>query len=114
MMTALNYLSIFEALSHETRLRVFDFIYRAGETGVRPKDMIDEFRVDSGTLDFHLKKLVAAGLIILKAGSKRGIYCLSENIPSGLMQLFDSANADQLSLIRSSSSSELANREFLH
>ncbi|MBU3577665.1 helix-turn-helix domain-containing protein [Polynucleobacter sp. UK-Kesae-W10] len=114
MMTALNYLSIFEALSHETRLRVFDFIYQSGEAGARPKEMIDQFRVDSGTLDFHLKKLVAAGLIILKAGSKRGVYCLSENIPDGLTQLFDSANADRLSLIRNSTPSELTKREFLH
>ena len=114
MMTALNYLSIFEALSHETRLRVFDFIYRAGDTGVRPKVMISEFGLDSGTLDFHLKKLVAAGLITLKAGGKRGIYCLGENIPHGLMQLFDSANADRLSPIRSSTPSELPKIVFLH
>ena len=89
-MKTLSYSSIFEALGYETRLRVFAFIYRAGEVGVRPKEMVKEFGVDSGTLDFHLKKLIHVGLIVHKAGEGRGIYCPSENIPNELTKLFDS------------------------
>ena len=84
------YLPIFEALGHETRLKVFMSIYRSGKVGVRPKEIIDKFGVDSGTLDFHLKRLTAVGLIVLKFGCQRGIYCANENIPPELAQLFAS------------------------
>lgn len=87
------YLPIFEALAHETRFKVFTFIYRSGAMGVRPKDMIDKFGFDSGTLDFHLKKLVAAGLICLKNGCLRGVYCINAAMPQELIQFFDSASA---------------------
>ena len=84
------YLPIFEALGHETRFKVFMSIYRSGKAGVRPKEIIDRFGVDSGTLDFHLKRLTAVGLIVLKFGCQRGIYCANENIPPELAQLFAS------------------------
>jgi len=113
-MLSLSYLSIFEALGHETRLRVFDFIYRAGYFGVRPKDIIDTFGIDSGTLDFHLKKLIAAGLIVLKDGSKRGIYCPSENIPYGLIHLLHTVSAGPMTLTRDSIASGLPKMESLH
>jgi len=87
------YLPIFEALAHETRFRVFGFIYRAGKVGVRPKEVIEEFGVDSGTLDFHLKKLMSVGLVTLKAGGRRGVYCPNENIPHELTQLFKEIQA---------------------
>ena len=84
------YLPVFEALGHKTRFKVFMFIYRSGKAGVRPKEIIDRFGVDSGTLDFHLKRLTAVGLIVLKFGCQRGIYCANENIPPELAQLFAS------------------------
>lgn len=82
-------LSVFEALGHETRFKVFDYIYQSKKMGARPKDMIDEFGFDSGTLDFHLKKLVAANLICLKTAGRRGVYCICENIPQWLIQAFE-------------------------
>lgn len=84
------YPPIFEALGHETRFKVFMSIYRSGKVGVRPKEIIDKFGVDSGTLDFHLKRLAAVGLIVLKYGCQRGIYCANKNIPHELAQLFAS------------------------
>lgn len=92
-------LLIFEALGHETRFKVFDFIYRCGKVGGRPKDMIDEFGFDSGTLDFHLKKLLAAQLICLKSGSRRGIYCVCDNTPQWLLQAFASSNVSHALLL---------------
>jgi len=38
------------------------------KVGIRPKEIIDEFGVDSGALDFHLKRLLSVGLIVLKFG----------------------------------------------
>jgi ArsR family transcriptional regulator, arsenate/arsenite/antimonite-responsive transcriptional repressor len=87
------YLPIFEALGHETRLKVFDFIYQSGDAGARPKDLIERFGIDSGTLDFHLKKLLGVGLISLKIGSRRGVYCSSPKIPLELAQLLDATCA---------------------
>lgn len=92
-MSLSQYLPVFEALGNETRLRVFEFIYRSGKVGARPKDLIDKFGFDSGTLDFHLKKLIAVELISYKAGCRRGTYCVNEFISNELVQLFDSAIA---------------------
>jgi predicted transcriptional regulator len=90
-MSVLAFLPIFEALGNETRLRVFEFIYRSGIAGARPKELIDKFGFDSGTLDFHLKKLTAVKLIAPKIGCRRGIYCVNENIPLEFIHLFNSA-----------------------
>jgi predicted transcriptional regulator len=95
------YLPIFEALGHESRLKVFAFIYQSGASGVRPKEMIAQFGLDSGTLDFHLKKLLAVRLISLKTAGSRGIYCVSECIPQELLQLFDAMSADGVLVPRS-------------
>ena len=113
-MRTLNYLPIFEALGHETRLRVFAFIYRSGEVGARPKEMIKGFSVDSGTLDFHLKKLINVGLIVHKAGKGRGIYCPSENIPNELTQLFESLTFNHFSSSTTPADSMSTHLEFFH
>ena len=109
-----TYLPIFDALSHETRLKVFMFIYQSGKIGVRPKDMIEKFGVDSGTLDFHLKRLVAVGLILLKEGCHRGVYCSNENLPPELGQLFDSTQADHELLMASPGPLALSRSGSLH
>ena len=107
-------LSIFESLGHETRFKVFESIYRSGKIGVRPKNMIDEFGFDSGTLDFHLKKLVAAKLICPKEGGRRGVYCVCENIPHWLIQAFESTNIAHRLLVSEFSSSAASKAEILH
>lgn len=88
----LQYCAVFEALGHGTRFKVFNFIYRAGLKGARPKDIIEQFGVDSGTLDFHLKKLLVAGLIVAKESGQRGTYCSNQRLPTDLIFLFDSIN----------------------
>jgi ArsR family transcriptional regulator, arsenate/arsenite/antimonite-responsive transcriptional repressor len=108
------YLPIFEALGHETRLKVFDFIYQSGNVGVRPKDMIERFSIDSGTLDFHLKKLVGVGLISLKIGSLRGVYCSSPNLPIELTRLLDAAFAGRGAIMHNAIPSTVSKLESLH
>ena len=108
------YLPIFEALSHETRFKVFISIYRSGKAGVRPKEIIKKFGVDSGTLDFHLKRLVAVGLIVLKFGCQRGIYCPNENIPPELALLLDSSLTGNSLLMANPSSITPPPVEHLH
>ena len=108
------YLPIFEALGHETRLKVFDFIYQSSNVGVRPKDMIERFGIDSGTLDFHLKKLVGVGLISPKTEGRRGVYCASPNIPLELMKLLDAAFAGNGVMMRKTVSLGASKLESLH
>ncbi len=88
-MTIFRYSKIFEVLGHDTRLKVFDLVYRSGIQGVRPKEMIEQFGIDSGTLDFHLKKLLAVNLVSIRQRGPRCVYHLNENIPVELAQLFD-------------------------
>jgi DNA-binding transcriptional ArsR family regulator len=109
-----QYLPIFEALGHETRFKVFMAIYRSGKVGVRPKEIIDKFGVDSGTLDFHLKRLTAVGLIVLKFGCQRGIYCANANIPPELAQLFASGLNDNEQFTANSAPLALPAAEHLH
>jgi predicted transcriptional regulator len=83
-----QYLSVFEALGNQTRLNAFDYIYRSGQNGARPKDIIEQYGLDSGTLDFHLKKLMAVNLITWKKGATKGRYFPHQDLPKGLNQLF--------------------------
>ena len=108
------YLPIFEALAHETRFRVFGFIYRSGKVGIRPKEVIKEFGVDSGTLDFHLKKLMSVGLVVLKTGGRRGVYCPNDNIPHELTRLFDSIQVSPDALTGDVNISALSHLGMLH
>jgi ArsR family transcriptional regulator, arsenate/arsenite/antimonite-responsive transcriptional repressor len=83
-----NYCSIFEALGFEIRLKIFKYIVQAGNEGVAPKHIIKEFNVDSGTLNFHLKKLQNVKLIAKKEDGKRACYCVSSVIPKAFLQIF--------------------------
>lgn len=107
-------LSIFEALGHETRYKVFDLIFRSGSNGVRPRDMINQFGFDSGTLDFHLKKLVSAKLIYLKAGGTRGVYCFCEDIPHWLIQSFSPGHIGHELLASDFSSPSISKQKVFH
>ena len=70
-MTIMKFCSVFEALGCEIRLKVFDFIMQAGEDGVAPKEIVEQFGVDSGTLQFHLKKLINVNLVSKKKYQKK-------------------------------------------
>jgi DNA-binding transcriptional ArsR family regulator len=66
--------------------------------------MIDQFGVDSGTLDFHLKKLLAVNLVARRKMGSGCLYHLNENIPVGLVQLFDADQKEgQLELVEEAS-----------
>ena len=72
-MTIMKFCSVFEALGCEIRLQVFDFIMQAGEDGVAPKEIVEQFGVDSGTLQFHLKKLINVNLVSKKIPEEIGV-----------------------------------------
>jgi len=86
-MTIMKFCSVFEALGCEIRLKVFDFIMQAGEDGVAPKEIVEQFWVDSGTLQFHLKKLMNVNLVSKKNTRRNRRYYCASNIPTVFQQL---------------------------
>lgn len=81
------YCAVFEVLGFEPRLRIFDWIIQSGDKGVAPKEIIEKFGFDSGTLSFHLKKLQKVNLII-KARTAGLRYYASPLMPAALENLF--------------------------
>lgn len=86
-MTIMKFCSVFEALGCEIRLQVFDFIMQAGVDGVAPKEIVEQFGVDSGTLQFHLKKLINVNLVSKKNTRRNRRYYCASNIPAVFQQL---------------------------
>lgn len=55
------------ALAHDTRLRAFRLLVRAGEDGLSVGRLAEGLGVAAdGRLSFHLKELVASGLVVAR------------------------------------------------
>lgn len=91
-MTIMKFCAVFEALGCEIRLKVLDFIIQAGDAGVTPKQIVERFGVDGGTLHFHLKKLVKVNLVTTSGFQERGRYRFVTDLPASLRQLFSQAD----------------------
>ena len=91
-MTIMKFCAVFEALGCEIRLKVFDFISQSGEVGVTPKEIVEQFGVDSGTLQFHLKKLINVNLVSKKNTRRNRRYYCESNIPAVFQQLLLQSN----------------------
>lgn len=85
-MSIIKFCDVFQALSCEIRLKVFDFILQAGDEGTTPKEIVKQFGVDGGTLHFHLKKLEKVNLITTKGFTQRGRYRFTKDLPKFLQQ----------------------------
>lgn len=91
-MTIMKFCAVFEALGCEIRLKVFDFISQSGEVGVTPKEIVEQFGVDSGTLQFHLKKLINVNLVSKKNTRRNRRYYCESNLPAVFQQLLLQSN----------------------
>jgi ArsR family transcriptional regulator len=91
-MTIMKFCAVFEALGCEIRLKVFDFISQSGEVGVTPKEIVEQFGVDSGTLQFHLKKLINVNLVSKKNTRRNRRYYCESNLPAVFQQLLLQGN----------------------
>jgi ArsR family transcriptional regulator len=67
-------LSALSALSQQTRLQLFRRLVTAGEAGLTPGDLIEQFALAAATLSFHLKELRQAGLITQQQQGRSLIY----------------------------------------
>jgi DNA-binding transcriptional ArsR family regulator len=56
------------------RLKVFRALIVAGKEGLTPGTMSEALEVPAATLSFHLKELVAAGLVTQERASRHLIY----------------------------------------
>lgn len=61
--TASNLADVFAALADPVRLRLFDLVRRAGETGVCSCDLVEPLERSQPTISHHLKVLREAGLV---------------------------------------------------
>ncbi len=55
--------NVFAALADPVRLRLFDLVRRAGETGVCSCDLVEPLERSQPTISHHLKVLREAGLV---------------------------------------------------
>lgn len=62
------------ALGQPLRLKVFRALIVAGKEGLTPGTMSEALEVPAATLSFHLKELVAAGLVRQERASRHLIY----------------------------------------
>lgn len=64
----------FDALSQETRLRVFKMLVEYGTEGAPAGALSDELHIPHNSLSFHLKHMSNAGLILSRRESRSIIY----------------------------------------
>lgn len=64
----------FDALSQETRLRVFRLLVEYGPDGVPAGKLSETLRIPHNTLSFHLKHMSNANLIVSRRESRSIIY----------------------------------------
>ena len=62
------------ALAQPVRLRAFRALVVAGPAGLTPGDISDRLDVPPTSLSFHLKELVASGLVTQERASRNLIY----------------------------------------
>lgn len=69
-----NAITMFDALSQETRLRAFRLLVRAGVEGMPAGAVSEQLGTPHNTMSFHLKHLSNAGLISSRKEGRSVIY----------------------------------------
>lgn len=67
----------FKELGHPTRLKIFRYLVKAGESGAPVGDLQRELDVPGSTLSHHISALVSAGLISQKRDG-RVLNCVAQ------------------------------------
>jgi len=73
------------ALAHETRLAAFRMLVQAGPEGVAAGVLSDRLGIPSPTLSFHLKDLLAAGLVTSRREGRFVLYAPDLERMAGLI-----------------------------
>lgn len=76
----------FDALSQETRLRVFRLLVEHGSEGVPAGALSDKLKIPHNTLSFHLSHMSNAGLILSTRKGRSIIYSANFEFFTGLIR----------------------------
>ena len=79
-------LAAFDALSQETRLRVFRLLVEYGEPGAPAGALSESLHIPHNTLSFHLSHMSHAGLVVSRREGKSIIYSANFEFFSGLIR----------------------------
>jgi ArsR family transcriptional regulator, arsenate/arsenite/antimonite-responsive transcriptional repressor len=79
-------LSVFAALSQETRLRIMRMLVIAGDDGLPAGSVAAQAGVMPSNVSFHLKELEQAGLVSSRRESRSIIYTAQYDALSGLIR----------------------------
>jgi DNA-binding transcriptional ArsR family regulator len=79
-------LSAFDALSQETRLRVFRLLVEYGQTGAPAGALSESLHIPHNTLSFHLSHMSHAGLVLSRREGRSVIYRANFEFFSGLIR----------------------------
>lgn len=74
------------ALAHDTRLSVFRFLVRSGPGGASAGSVATQLQIAPASLSFHLKALVASGLVEVRRKGRLMIYRVAT---PGMVSLLD-------------------------
>ena len=69
-----NLVKILAELGHKTRLSIYQLIMKYGSSGIIIGEVGKQLSIAPSTLNFHLNRLVDAGLI-MQAKNGREVYC---------------------------------------
>ena len=76
----------FDALSQETRLRVFRLLVEQGGEGAAAGKLSDTLGIPHNTLSFHLNHMSHAGLILSRRAGRSIIYSANFDFFTGLIR----------------------------
>src|SRR6476660_1243133 len=79
-------LAAFDALSQETRLRVFRLLVEYGEAGAAAGTLSESLDIPHNTLSFHLSHMSHAGLVVSRREGRSVIYSANFELFSGLIR----------------------------
>jgi len=73
------------ALAHPMRLDVFRALVTRGPEGLTPGVLMEQLKVPSATLSFHLKELTSAGLVSQVRAGRNVVYTAAFDRMSGVI-----------------------------
>src|SRR5437870_11007732 len=79
-------LAAFDALSQDTRLRVFRLLVEYGEAGAPAGALSEALHIPHNTLSFHLSHMSHAGLVVSRREGRSIIYRANFEFFSGLIR----------------------------
>ncbi|MGA1822363.1 MAG: helix-turn-helix domain-containing protein [Thermoplasmatota archaeon] len=88
-----------EVLSHRTRKMLYEYIL--GHPGISYQMIRDAFRLNDGTLRYHLDRLVRADLVLLRKKKNNRCYIPLDGVKASGMTVFDRKCNRVLDIIKS-------------